>query len=226
MARPSGRRPEIHTEFGHRLSARLARAALRPGGPSLESRDVGNAVLVHPRGFVDGRALTFTQRLAADPQHTLVVLDLPASPEDAVWETVARALDRRGTSFRIVPGRGSREDVKNAAQRLADRLDCVVVAPDGAVLPAAGGALFVPAHHGMGWLRYRPNLPSVPDSRRFPKPQWEFSVPDEPRPTGAGGMIEPLPGGVWIRGTWEDAAAAVHRKRLAELLAAHPDLLS
>ncbi|MFJ9907446.1 hypothetical protein ACIRVK_31935 [Streptomyces sp. NPDC101152] len=225
MARPSGERPTLRAEFGHRLSARLARAALRTGGPALESRNVGNALLVHPRGFVDSRALRFTQRLAADPHHTLVVLDLPASPQDTVWETVARTLDRRGQSFRLVPGRGTRDDVKHAAQWLADRLERIVLAPDGAVLPAAGGALFVPAHHGLGWLRYRPNLPSVPEARRFPKPQWESSVPDQPRPTGAGGMVEPLPGGVWIRGTWEDAAASAHRQQLMNLLAARPDVL-
>ncbi|MFG2828509.1 hypothetical protein ACGFWI_13790 [Streptomyces sp. NPDC048434] len=218
--------PTARGEFLHRWSARLARATLRGTGPALESRSIGNALLVHPRGFVDSRALTFTEQLAADAQHTLVVLDLPASPQDAVWETVARALDRRGRSFRLVPGRGSREDVRRAAQWLADRLERIVLAPDGAVMPAAGGALFVPAHHGAGWLRYRPNQPPDPDSRRFPKPQWEFSVPDQPRPTGAGGMVEPLPGGVWIHGAQGETAVAGHRARLVDLLAGHPHLLA
>ncbi|MFE6742659.1 hypothetical protein [Streptomyces tubercidicus] len=226
MTRPSGEPPSARGEFTHRWSTRLARATLRGAGPVLESRSVGNALLVHPRGFVDGRALTFSERLAADPQHTLVVLDLPARPQDAVWETVARALDRRGPSFRLVSLRGTRDDVKRAAQWLADRLERIVLAPDGAVMPAAGGALFVPAHHGSGWLRYRPNRPSAPDSRRFPKPQWEFSVPDRPRPTGTGGTIEPLPGGVWIRGTWQEPADDTHRRRLVDLLAGHPHLLA
>ncbi|MCX4428690.1 hypothetical protein [Streptomyces mirabilis] len=223
MAGRSGDRPAARGDFGHRLSARLSRMAPGAGGPALESRSVGTALLVHPRGFVDSRALNFTRRLAADPQHTLVVLDLPASPEDAVWDKVARSLARRGGSFRIVPGRGTREDVKQAAQLLADRLQRVVLAPDGTVVPAAGGALFVPASHGLGWLRYRPGMPSVPESRRFPKPQWEFSVPDQPRPTGAGGMVEPLPGGAWIRGTWEDAAAPEHRQWLIDQFVGHPD---
>lgn len=223
MAGRSGDRPAARGDFGHRLSARLSRMAPGTGGPALESRSVGTALLVHPRGFVDSRALNFTRRLAADPQHTLVVLDLPASPEDAVWDKVARSLARRGGSFRIVPGRGTREDVKQAAQLLADRLQRVVLAPDGTVVPAAGGALFVPAGHGLGWLRYRPGMPSVPESRRFPKPQWEFSVPDRPRPTGAGGVVEPLPGGAWIRGTWEDAAAPEHRQWLIDRFVGHPD---
>ncbi|MEU6220132.1 hypothetical protein ABZ845_21835 [Streptomyces sp. NPDC047022] len=226
MARLPHERSFARGESAHRWPTRLARAALRGTSPALESRSVGNALLVHPRGFVDGRALTFTQRLAADPQHTLVVLDLPASPEDSVWETVARALDRRGRSFRLVPGRGAREDVNRAAQWLADRLERTVLAPDGAVMPAAGGALFVPAHHGAGWLLHRPNKPSVPDSRRFPKPQWEFSVPDQPRPTGTGGTIEPLPGGVWIRGGGQEPADDADRRRLVDLLAAHPQLLA
>ncbi len=226
MTRSAQERPSASGELTHRWSTRLARATLRGAGPVLESRSVGNALLVHPRGFVDSRALNFTQSLAADPQHTLVVLDLPASPKDAVWETLARALDRRGRSFRLVPGRGTREDVSRAAQWLADRLERIVLAPDGAVLPAAGGALFVPAHHGAGWLRYRPNLPSIPDSRRFPTPHWEFSVPDRPRPTGTGGVVEPLPGGVWLRGAWDEARVAGHRGRLVDRLAGHPQLLA
>ncbi|MFD7917713.1 hypothetical protein ACFV3R_00495 [Streptomyces sp. NPDC059740] len=225
MARAFEENPAPRRELSHRLSTRLARAALRAVGPTLEARSIGNALLVHPRGFVDNRALAFSQRLAADPQHTLVVLDLPARPEDDVWETVARALDREGRSFRLVPGRGTREDVQRAAQWLADRLDRMVLAPDGALVPAAGGALFVPAHHGLGWLRYRPHMPSAPDSRRFPKPQWEYAIPDQPWSTGSGSTAEPLPGGVWIRGSWEDAATPDHRQRLVELLAGDPELL-
>ncbi|MET9530448.1 hypothetical protein ABZY02_07730 [Streptomyces sp. NPDC006649] len=211
---------------GHRLSARLAKAALRAVGPTLEARSVGNALLIHPRGFVDNRALAFSERLAADPQHTLVVLDLPARPDNDVWETVARTLDRKGNSFRLIPGRGTREDVQRAARWLADRLDRVVLAPDGPLVPAAGGALFVPAHHGLGWLRYRPNMASAPDSRRFPKPQWEYSVPYQPYQIGTGGTAEPLPGGVWIRGSWEDSATPGHRQGLIDLLAGDPDLLA
>ncbi|MBY8886053.1 hypothetical protein K7472_14470 [Streptomyces sp. PTM05] len=226
MHRPAHERPPARGEFTDRLSARLARAALRGTGPALESRSIGNALLVHPRGFVDSRALTFAERLAADPQHTLVVLDLPASPQDAVRETLAKALDRRGRSFRLVPGRGDRGDVSRTAQWLADRLERMVLAPDGAVLPAAGGALFVPAHHGAGWLRYRPHVPTVPDARRFPTPHWEFSVPDRPRTTPGGGTLEPLPGGVWLRGEGDEASAAGHRGRLVDLLAGHPRLLA
>ncbi|MFH8982043.1 hypothetical protein [Streptomyces varsoviensis] len=217
--------PPPRRDHRHRISARLAKAALRAVGPTLEARNIGNALLVHPRGFVDNRALAFSERLAADPQHTLVVLDLPARPEDDVWETVARALDRKGHSFRLVPGRGTREDVQRAAQWLANRLDRVILAPDGALVPAAGGALFVPAHHGLGWLRYRPNKTFAPDSRRFPKPQWEYSVPDQPWHIGTGGTAEPLPGGVWIRGSWEDAGTEENRRRLVDLLAGDPDLL-
>ncbi|MGW7576675.1 hypothetical protein, partial [Streptomyces sp. NPDC054765] len=225
MARAFEEDSAARRDLTPRLSTRLARAALRAVGPTLESRNVGNALLVHPRGFVDNRALAFSQRLAADPQHTLVVLDLPARPEDDVWETVARTLERAGRSFRLVPGRGTREDVQRAAQWLADRLERIVLAPDGPLVPAAGGALFVPVDHGLGWLRYRPRMPSAPDSRRFPKPQWEYSVPDQPWSTGPGGTAEPLPGGVWLRGSWEDAATPDHRRRLIDLLVGDPDLL-
>ncbi|MEC3993799.1 hypothetical protein VSR01_09700 [Actinacidiphila sp. DG2A-62] len=218
-------RAAARRDLAHRLSARFARAALRAAGPAVESRSVGNALLVHPRGFVDSRALAFVRRLAADPQHTLVVLDLPASPEDSVWESVARVLDRRGVSFRLVPGRGTREDVRRAAQWLADRLDRIVLAPDGTVVPAAGGALFVPADHGTGWLRFRPGLSAAPDSRRFPKPQWEYSVPDRPQQLGVGAVAEPLPGGVWIRGGPDDGVLARDRQRLIDLLVADPELL-
>lgn len=217
--------PPARPDLSHRLSTRLARAALRAVGSTLEARSVGNALLIHPRGLVDDRALAFSRSLATDPQHTLVVLDLPARTEEDVWETVARTLDREGRSFRLVPGRGTREDVQRTAQWLADRMERVVVAPDGQLVPAAGGALFVPAHHGLGWLRYRPHMPSAPDSRRFPKPQWEYCVHDQPRQTGPGGVAEPLPGGVWIRGSREDAATPHHRRRLTDLFAGDPELL-
>jgi hypothetical protein len=218
--RSAGRR-----DRAHRLSARLARVAQRAAQPAVESTSVGDALLVHPRGFVDRRALDFTRGLAPDSQHTLVVLDLPAWAEDSLWESVARVLDRKGASFRLVPGRGSRDEVRRAAQWLADRLDRIVLAPDGTVVPAGGGALFVPVGHGTGWLRYRPKRSAALDSRRFPKPQWEYSVPDRPQPIGATAMVEPLPGGVWIRGSRDAASSSSDRKRLFELLAVDAELL-
>ncbi|HET6504083.1 MAG TPA: hypothetical protein VFG87_25320 [Amycolatopsis sp.] len=200
----------------------LPRLIRRP----LECRSVGNTLLINPRGLRDGQVHSLAQTLAPDPQHNLVVVDLPTrSPQDRVWELVARTLDRKPGSFRLVLGPGSRAESQAVAQRLADRLKRIVLAPDGAPVPAAGGALFVPPPRGYGWMRYQPGQPAVPDSRRFPKPRWEAAVSGVPRPIGVCGIAEPLPGGMWLRRAREDAATRLHRLRLIDRLVGQENLL-
>jgi hypothetical protein len=165
----------------------------------------------------------FAGGLAEDLQHTLVVVDLPAGSDEAVWESVARVLSGRPGSFRLVFGRGAREEIKTAGQWLADRLKRVVLAPDGEVLPAAGGALFVPADRGSGWLRFRPGKASEWDSQRFPKPFWELSAANRSWETSLSGMVEPLPGGVWLRGRQEEPGRPANRRRLVDSLPCRTD---
>ncbi|MFI1401038.1 hypothetical protein [Streptomyces sp. NPDC020681] len=110
------------------------------------------------------------------------------------------------------------------AQWLADRLDCVVLAPDGTLLPAAGGALFVSPGQGLGWLRHQPGRTALPDSRRFPKPQWEYSIPDEATPFGVHGIAEPIPGGMWLRSN--DTESGERRQQLIDKVIADSELLA
>ncbi|MFI7499921.1 hypothetical protein ACIBVL_15740 [Streptomyces sp. NPDC049687] len=192
----------------------------------LECQSIGDALLVHPEGRINPQVRAFAGGLAQDPEHTLVVVDLPEDPPAEDWESVARLLKRRGRSFRVITGRPSRETAMTVGQLLADRLERTVLTPDGWVLPAAGGMLFVPEAAGSGWLGFQPRrsaawtrlgshkrAPRV--SRRFPVPYWDDAVPENSFATSAEGTAEPLPGGVWIRRKDQPAGDQdVHRRRL------------
>lgn len=211
---------------------RGSRSSSRAG---LQCQSIGGALLVHPEGAVNPQVRAFVGGLAKDPEHTLVVLDLPEDPPAEDWESVARLLKRRGRSFRVITGRPSRETAMTVGQLLADRLERTVLTPDGWVLPAAGGALFVPEHAGSGWLGFQPRRPStwtrlaphkpVPRvSRRFPVPEWDHAVPENSFATSVAGTAEPVPGGVWIRRTDQpESEQDVHRRRLTASLLCRPD---
>ncbi|MEU5439941.1 hypothetical protein [Streptomyces griseofuscus] len=197
----------------------------RAGGTALQCRAEGRALLVHPKGEPDPQAAAFAAGLAADPQHTLAVVDLPYGSLEGSADAVARLLAGRGESLRLVFGRGTPQEARRAAQRIADRLDRLVLAPDGAVLPTDGGGLFIPSDHGAGWLRFRPGRSAERDSRRFPKPRWEFSTFDRPWTTSGHGVAEPAPCGVWVRSP-HDHPAAESGRRLVDRLPSHPDILT
>ncbi|NEA68787.1 hypothetical protein G3I56_41055, partial [Streptomyces sp. SID12488] len=183
----------------------------------MDSVRAGSALLVHPTGRLDPRSRQFASGLAADREHTLVVVDLHAAAPRAEWEAVAGLLaDDSGGGLRLVVGRGSPEDTMRVSQWLADRLGRTVVAPDAAVLPAAGGGLFVPPDRGTGWYVLRPGRDPRADSRHFPRPAWETSAADLPWATSDTGTAEPVPGGVWLRHTLVEAGAlAAQRRQLA-----------
>ncbi|MYR01305.1 hypothetical protein GTX23_22735, partial [Streptomyces sp. SID6139] len=197
----------------------------RAGGTALQCRAEGRALLVHPKGEPDPGAAAFAAGLAADPQHTLAVVDLPYGSLEGSADAVARLLAGRGESLRLVFGRSTPQEARRAAQRIADRLDRLVLAPDGAVLPTDGGGLFIPSDHGAGWLRFRPGRSAERDSRRFPKPRWEFSTFDRPWTTSGHGIAEPAPCGVWVRSP-HDHPAAESGRRLVDRLPSHPDILT
>ncbi|WP_392896020.1 hypothetical protein [Streptomyces sp. LN699] len=82
----------------------------------LRATPVGDAILVHPKGRLDERAADFAGGLAHDPQHTLVVVDLPAGVLADEWAAVAKLLSpSRYGSLRLVFGRDKGEDVRTAA---------------------------------------------------------------------------------------------------------------
>ncbi|MGW6911551.1 hypothetical protein [Streptomyces sp. NPDC054940] len=217
----------VQLDRGSRSSSRAA----------LECRSIGGALLVHPAGKVNPQLHAFAGGLAHDPEHTLVVVDLPEDPPVEDWESVASLLKRRGRSFRVIIGRPSRETAMTAGQLLADRLERTVLTPDGWVLPAAGGVLFVPEAAGSGWLGFQPRRSSTwarlgpprraPQvSRRFPVPKWDHAVPEGSFATSANGTAEPVPGGVWVRRTDQpESEQDVHRRRLAASLLCQSDRL-
>ncbi|MEW2113716.1 hypothetical protein AB0945_00695 [Streptomyces sp. NPDC005474] len=211
------------------MTMRFAPRKRRTGTGSMDSVRAGRALLVHPTGRLDPRSRQFASGLATDPDHTLVVVDLHAAAPRAEWEAVAGLLaDDSGGGLRIVVGRGSPEETMRVSQWLADRLDRTVVAPDAAVLPAAGGGLFVPPDRGTGWYVLRPGRAPRADSRHFPRPAWETSAADLPWATSGTGTAEPVPGGVWLRHTRVEAGtlAAQRRQLVAGVHAGRPDLLT
>ncbi|MFD9391144.1 hypothetical protein ACFWBB_10545 [Streptomyces sp. NPDC060000] len=195
----------------------------------LESHRAGDALLVNLKGGLDQQALAFARGLPADPEHHLVVLDLPADATDATWTELARLLGRRTGGYRLVVGRRLPGGMLPVGQWLADRLDRTVLVHDGAVVPAAGGVLYVPVDPvdgGSGWVRLQPRRPAVPVSRRFPQPSWEFSVADQPWSTSERVVADPLPSGVWLRFTEQEVRLTHHRARLEARLACQRDLLT
>ncbi|MDO0916583.1 hypothetical protein QQM39_38910 [Streptomyces sp. DT2A-34] len=217
----------VQLDRGSRSSSRAA----------LECQSIGGALLVHPAGKINPQLHAFAGGLAHDPEHTLVVVDLPEDPPAEDWESVASLLKRRGRSFRLIIGRPSRETAMTAGQLLADRLERTVLTPDGWVLPAAGGVLFVPEAAGSGWLGFQPRRSSAwarlgptkraPQvSRRFPVPKWEHAVPEASFATSPNGTAEPVPGGVWVRRTDQPVSEQdVHRRRLTASLLCQSDRL-
>lgn len=203
------------------LALRTGRAA----GPALQARAAGNALLVHPKGEPDPHAVRFAGSLAPDESHQVVVVDLPYGTPESAWEAVARLLAPRPGSLRLVIGRTTPQEARRAGQLLADRLDRLVLAPDGEVLPTAGGGLFIPADHGAGWLRFRRGREPERDSQRFPKPLWEFSTLDRPWETSPYGVVESVPSGVWVRSARPRELLAGWR-RLIDRLPSDPRVLT
>ncbi|WP_327179400.1 hypothetical protein OG599_31670 [Streptomyces sp. NBC_01335] len=194
--------------------------------PDLDSHRTGHVLLIHARGALDEQALAFAGGLPEDPEHHLVVLDLPAGFTGAGWPRLARLLGRRDGDYRLVFGRRPTGGVLPLGQYLADRLDRTVLVADGAVTPAAGGVLYVPVDSGSGWVRLRPGRPGRPVSRRFPKPVWEFSVADQPWHTSDHAVADPLPSGVWLHPVEPDTTIPAHRARLEARLACRRELLT
>ncbi|MDX3663764.1 hypothetical protein PV646_41325 [Streptomyces sp. ID05-26A] len=184
---------------------------------------IGNALVVHPRNALRNETRDLALGLAADPEHELVVVDLPPESSMVVWEQAARLLPRKRRGLRLIIGGRPRETTALAGQWLSERLGRTIIAPDGSVLPGAGGTLFVDSGWGTGWMRFQPGkLPKL-DGKRFPRPQWEeVSALVDVMPTSAGGVAEPLPGGVWLRPRGPEEILRPHRRQLIETVPCQP----
>ena len=187
-------------------------------------RTIGNALVVHAVDRLTDEARDFAMAVAEDPEHDLVVVDLPADVPALAWQEVASAIPRRRRGLRLVIGGRDRETVVLAGHWLAERLGRPVLAPDGPLRQAAGGCLFVDS--GGGWIRFQQGRGPRPEARRFPRPHWDGAAVDEVWPTSATGVAEPIPGGVWIRPALDEPDQQVHRARLTEVLAYQPGVLA
>ncbi|MCR6487876.1 hypothetical protein M8542_34125 [Amycolatopsis sp. OK19-0408] len=200
----------------------------RRGGPDtdLSRQTVGNALVVHPATGMTDEAQALALGVAADAEHDLVVVDLPVDSPISLWESVAKALPRRRRGVRLVIGGRSRETSALAGQWLAERIGRPVLAPDGSVIPSAGGALFVHSGRGSGWVRFQPGRPPRWEAKRFPRPSWDSGVTSELTSTSSRGVAEPLPGGLWIRPVGVDRRLGHHRSALIRGLPALLDTMT
>jgi hypothetical protein len=180
----------------------------------LGSLTIGNALVVHPAEGISRESQALALGVAADPDHDLVIVDLPAEAPIPVWEAVAAELPRRRRGIRLVIGGRTRETTALAGQWLAERLGRTVIAPDGLLVPSAGGALFVHSGPGTGWVRFQPGRMAVWHSKRFPSPSWDGPATGDAFPTSARGVAEPLPAGVWVRPAVAEQYLWMHRNRL------------
>jgi hypothetical protein len=164
-------------------------------------------------------------RLPTDPEHELVVADLPAGSPSTAWEALAAALPRGKRAIRLVVTGPFREFGSPVGQWLSTRLRRTVTAADGVVLPGAGDVLFVPPAHGEGWVRFRPGEAPEPQGRRFPQLGWEIPLLAENTPIGSGVTAEPLAAGLWLRTDGDERWQTVSRMRLSRWLPCRPEVI-
>jgi hypothetical protein len=167
--------------------------------PQVACVEAGHAQLLHLEGHLNPRALAFARMIAPDPEHTVVVADVPPDGPIELWHAVAALLGRRRGGYRLVLGKHSRDAAVMTGQWLAERLNCPVLVPDGDIVMAPGGALFSSALQGVGWVRFRRGRAPQQDSRHFPIPDWTFPGAEQIWQPGPVSVVEPLPSGVWIR---------------------------
>jgi hypothetical protein len=193
----------------------------------LSKHIVGNALVVHRAEGMSENAKVLALDVAEDDEHDLVVVDLPAGIPMSVWDSLAGMLPRsRRRGLRLVIGGRSPETSALAGQWLAERLRRTVIAPYGAVIVGAGGALLVESGPGSGWLRFEPGRRPRWHAKRFPRPDWESKATEQLTATSSLGVAEPLPGGMWLRPVGFDERVDPYRSALVSLMACQPDVLT
>ncbi|BCJ52690.1 hypothetical protein Asp14428_41650 [Actinoplanes sp. NBRC 14428] len=184
---------------------------------------VGNALVLHARERISPEAQSLALSVAADGENEIVVLDLHDDLPVTIWDAVAGALQRRKRAGIRLVVCGVRQDTSVlAGQWLADRLGRPVLAPYGHVIRGSSGTLFVHAAEGSGWVRHSPARPPQWEAKRYPRPAWDGAAADF-LPTSAYGAVEPLPAGMWIRDTRDEAAVREHWQWLASSVPCQPE---
>ncbi|MFR9727738.1 hypothetical protein ACL03H_00815 [Saccharopolyspora sp. MS10] len=192
---------------------------------ALTRQVVGNALVVHPERRMTAEAQSMAMSVAADPEHEMVVLDLPVGVPVSAWDSVAELLPRHRRGLRLILGGRSREATALTGQWLSERLGRTVVAPDGAIFRGAGGTLFVDSGKGSGWVRFRPGRAPEWEAKRYPRPAWDEGITNA-WPTSSTGMADPIPGGVWIHSAARGGPSGEHWSRLVTGMPCQPEVLT
>ncbi|MGX1616913.1 hypothetical protein ACWIF8_23820 [Micromonospora chalcea] len=184
---------------------------------------VGNALVLHPRERISPEARTVALSVDPDPDNDIVILDLQHELPFDVWDTVATELRRQRLrrGIRLVVCGARPETGALAGQWLSDRLGRPVIAPFGRMIPGAAGLLFVHGTDLGGWVCYRRGRAPAWQSKRYPAPAWDGAATDH-LTISSTCAAEPLPGGVWLRESRDDAAIAGHGSRLTSAMACLP----
>ena len=187
---------------------------------------VGNALVLHARERISTEARTVALSVDRDPDNDIVILDLQHELPFDIWDTVATELRRQRLrrGIRLVVCGARPETGALAGQWLSDRLGRPVIAPFGRMIPGAAGLLFVHATDLGGWVCYRRGHTPVWQSKRYPVPAWDGAAVDH-LTVSSTCAAEPLPGGVWLRESRDEAAVAVHGSHLTATMPCLPDAM-
>ncbi|MDW3848713.1 hypothetical protein NMK34_19055 [Micromonospora sp. BRA006-A] len=187
---------------------------------------VGNALVLHASERISTEARTVALSVDRDPDNDIVILDLQHELPFDIWDTVATELRRQRLrrGIRLVVCGARPETGALAGQWLADRLGRPVIAPFGRMIPGAAGLLFVHATDLGGWVCYRRGHTPVWQSKRYPVPAWDGAAVDH-LTISSTCAAEPLPGGVWLRESRDEAAVAVHGSHLTSTMPCLPDAM-
>ncbi|CAM5641617.1 MULTISPECIES: hypothetical protein [Streptomyces] len=197
-----------------------------PPGTRMVARRAGSSWLVHPWGAFDQRSWMYAAGLAHDPEHTLVVVDVPQGASAGFLHDVVRALPAGAAGLRVVFGRTPPGGAAQAGRWLAARTGRVVVTALGRPRPTAEGALFVEAGQGPGWTRYDPGGGTSGEGRRFPCPEWEQHLPADAWWVSRHTLAEPVPAGLWLRPARVTPVFPRHRALLTTRLSSRPDAVT
>jgi hypothetical protein len=190
-------------------------------GAGLARTRIGAVVVVHAPDGVTAEARALAAALPADPEHELVVADLPSVSSVEVWKAFVAALPRGNRPLRVVPGQAPHEIAPYVWQWLADRVGRGVLAPYGRTHHVAG-LLFVHSVEHSGWVWFRRNQAPAWKGKRFPRPDWDSIEVGQARTAGFRGVAEPLPAGMWLRPDVGDDVLTTGRARLTRTLPCLP----
>lgn len=177
--------------------------------------------MVHAPDGLTAEARVLAESVPADPEHDLVVADLPPASSVETWKSFLAALPRGRGPLRVVPGQEPREIAPHVGQWLADKSGRTVLAPYGTV-DFGTGWLFVHSADQSGWVSFRRGAAPAWKGKRFPRPPWDSIEVGQVRASGLRAVAEPLPAGVWLRPDVGAGMLATGRARLTRTLPCLP----